>query len=701
VQKTFHILAVALILATSVSTEGSAAPSAPTKGVSDAGFAVSDWLSAETASRLDLGFDVLVPGDVPSPFGNEPSVDASEGFYSLYWLIAGAPPTYLLISGEVGGSIPDFSYYDRNVQLEQNAAVRGHPAYHDLTPIYDKVYWQVGDIVYTVDSHNLDTTDSLSLANSLVTLNATGGESEEGTGRDTGSDETRTDNETGVDQEASATLGVPESVRSGDTIAVGVGGVNGALLSADAGSFAASEDSSLADIRAGSYDWIAPATDKDLTVSFTLTDSESGKTLARAQTLVLGASSSGDKTTAALSCPVLATAGRETRLTISGQGSLTLNLSDGLFPANRANLDFDAEASDSGSLTGALPEAGVISLDWLAPDFELTAYFFVYDSAGNLLAECGTVVTFDEIKPTATATPKPGTGKPGDGTELPGRFDDIVAEVLAVRRTTADETIATKTPTATNTPKPDKTATKTNKKKKTKTPTPTVKPTKTSTPKPSRTPTRTATLTPSIVPTSSFAPVTGNDGMVALDIGPAGGALECASGTNAKIEIPANALNEASMVTIRPIGKSKMPVVEGIRLLSGTGFDITVAEATGVTIDRLNAPAKLTIDLPKDAKPANYHIYRVQGSNLIPLPNVEVGEDSVSTTVTQFSRVVIGVSSQTVVTSTERDPKPFIFAALGFVTVMLVLFAVGSFMIRRRPRSVTPRRAMTKRARIR
>ncbi len=50
------------------------------------------WLSAETAERLTVGFDVLVPSFVPGPFDGEPAVDAWDGFYQLYWLIPGAPP---------------------------------------------------------------------------------------------------------------------------------------------------------------------------------------------------------------------------------------------------------------------------------------------------------------------------------------------------------------------------------------------------------------------------------------------------------------------------------------------------------------------------------------------------------------------------------------------------------------------------------
>lgn len=684
----FQTLLVAIVVFTGQAAVTVAAPATTSSFVRQEEAAPPDWLSAETASRLELGFDVLIPAEVPEPFSGEPSVDASEGFYSLYWLIPGAPPTYLLITGEVGGTIPDFSFYDRNNQLKQNAEVQGQPAYHDLTPIYDKVYWKVGETVYVVDSHNLASIDSLTLANSLFPL----GEEPPAAGGSTGSNSD--------EPVASGTLSVKKRVESGATVAINVEGVESADLVADAGTFAKNDKETLTKIGDGSYDWTAPETEEDLTVTFSLVDRVTKETVATAKTTVTGIEATSPPE-ATITCPKLATAGGVTQVTISGRGVITIDASDGTFPAEGPNLDFDKNASGNDVVTGTLPKSGSVELDWLAPGIEMTAYFFVFGEGETLLAECGTVVTYDEIAPTPTATRKPGTGGPGDGTDLPNRYDDIVTTVLEKRQSTDDDgDEATPTAKSTKTPKPDATATA-KPKKKTKTPTPTVKPTRTKTPKPTKTPTRSATLTPTIVPTATFAPVTGTDGMVALDIGPAGGELVCTAGTAARVVIPANALNEQAMVTIRPIAKSSLPQVEGIRLLSSTAFDLTIAEATGVSIEELNLPATLTVDLPKDAKTERYHLYRIQGSNLIPLPNVQIGETGLTTSLTQFSRVVIGVPSATVVSSTERDPKPFILAALGFVTVMMIAFGVGSFVLRRRAPSITPRRTMPKRARIR
>lgn len=682
---------VFLLLLVSIQASGlsgvAAAPVAPGSQPSSR-FQVPGWLSAEAASRLDLGFDVLVPSEVPSPFDGEPAVDAYDGFYSLYWMIPGSPPTYLLITGEVGGTIPDFSYYDRNVQLEVNAEVQGTPAYHDLTPIYDKVYWQVGNIVYIVDSHNLDAIDSLSLANSLFPLGGpppsdTGGE----TGGDTGSGgNTDTGNEDGNGTVAAdATLGVPESVESGDVVAVGVGGVTNATLTADAGAFSGSGEATLTGVEDGSYDWQAPETDADVTVTFTLSSGESGENLTTAQTVVQGATSSGEATNASISCPALATAGKQARLSVTGGGTLTVDASDGVFPAEPPNTDFAPDADGSDVLTGTLPDGGAVTLAWLAPEVEMPAYFFVYDPEGNTIAECGTQVTFEEVQTEekATPTPKPKKkGKRGDGTELDGKLDTVVAEVLAYQKPAG-----TATGDATGAPK--STAVSTEFKASAKdaaTPTPSPKPAK---------------PTPTVVPTATLAPATGTDGMVAQVIGPEGGDLRCPSGTGAVLVVPPQALKEPSTVTIRPIADTKLPTHPDISLVPGTAFDLTIAAANGESVDKLGSPATLTITLPKAAAKPNLMIYRVTGTRLEAMSSASVNGTTISVPLNRFSRVVAGLPAPSAPTSTTRDPMPFILAALGFVVALMAIFAAGSHLLRQRPRTVSPRRAVPSRVRIR
>ncbi|HEY7035881.1 MAG TPA: hypothetical protein VH482_31390 [Thermomicrobiales bacterium] len=683
------ILAVLLVLALSPLTgvAGLAAPAPPKHEIATR-FDVPGWMSAETAQQLDLGFDVLVPADVPSPFDGEPAVEAYDGYYQLYWLIAGAPPTYLLISGEVGGTIPDFSYYDRNVQLEVNADVQGTPAYHDLTPIYDRVYWQVGDVVYTVDSHNLDSTDSLTLANSLFPLggtpptdtgNGTGGGPD--TGNDTGGNNTGNQGGNGT-QSPQAALDVSGTVGSGETLSVSVSGVADATLSADAGAFASNGESTLQGVGDGSYDWQAPAPDAEQTVTFTLADGDSGETLATAQTVVQAAPPTAVPTEATLKCPVLATAGKEATISVAGSGTVTVDASDGTFPAESPNTDFAPDADGSDVLNGTLPEKGTVSLTWLAPDAEMTAYFFVYDADGNTIADCGTDVTFDEVAtgdatPTATATPK-RSGPPGDGTQLGKRFDAVVTQVLAYKSPpTGDATGAPKAaevPPTAEAP-PDATATPT--------------------PAPTKTPKPTATAT------ATLAPVSLSEGGVAQTIGPGGGELQCPLASGATLSIPAGALKEPSWVTIRPLGDREVPTSSSVTLVDGTAYDVTVALANGESVDKLAAPATLTISVPKRSTDRRLMLYRVSGTRLEPLSGVKVEGDTISAQLSNASKVVAGLPAPSAPAATTRDPMPFILAALGIVVALMAVFAVAGVVLRRRPRTVTPRRGIPSRARVR
>ena len=129
-----------------------------------------DWMSAEQASALNLSFPVLVPTWIPAPFSGSPAISGSGGYYSLYWVNQGGAPTFLQVTGEVGGSLPAGSPADLNVELSVNASVQGYEAIHDVTSIYDNVWWVAGGVLYTVSSNNMTGTDSLSLANSLIVL---------------------------------------------------------------------------------------------------------------------------------------------------------------------------------------------------------------------------------------------------------------------------------------------------------------------------------------------------------------------------------------------------------------------------------------------------------------------------------------------------------------------------------------------------
>lgn len=159
---TSPMLAIALLFLLAVSVGGSRVVHAQNV----------DWMSADQAAALDLTFPVMVPGSVPAPFSGSPSISGGGGYYSLYWVNYGGPPTFLQITGDVGGSLPAGSPADLNEQLSINASVQGSDAIHDMTSIYDNVWWISGDVLYTVSSNNMTGTDSLSLANSLIALQA-------------------------------------------------------------------------------------------------------------------------------------------------------------------------------------------------------------------------------------------------------------------------------------------------------------------------------------------------------------------------------------------------------------------------------------------------------------------------------------------------------------------------------------------------
>ncbi len=127
-----------------------------------------DYLSDDSAQRLNLDFPVLVPSFVPAPFSGAPSVRGGGGSYTLYWMVPGDAPTFLNITGEVGGSFPDGSRDDFNNELFINATVRGVEAIHDVTSTYDDVWWISDGVMYAVQSRNMQGVDSLGLANALI-----------------------------------------------------------------------------------------------------------------------------------------------------------------------------------------------------------------------------------------------------------------------------------------------------------------------------------------------------------------------------------------------------------------------------------------------------------------------------------------------------------------------------------------------------
>lgn len=383
------------------------------------------WMSEETAARLDLGFTVFVPSWVPAPFAGEPAVSADGGAYTLYWLIPGTPPTFLEITGTVGGVIPDYSWYDRNIQLEQNAWVQGYPAWHDLTPIYDLVYWQIGDVVYSVNSQGMTEIDSLSLANALEVLTPSvpaepppdsaplpeqeadspipagpvvdepvvdepiAGEIVAEPPVGTAPDETGTGAPPEAESAApSVTLGAPESVPAGQIATIGVDNVTGVTLQADAGTFVSTGTAEFPGAGGFAVEWEAPVVAGDLIVTFVVVDPADGSTLATGQTTVLGADDPGP-VSASFEAPERAISGELVYVNLSGRGSLVIDASAGSWPVQSPNTLFDPDARGDRTLVGSLPEGGAITLAWRAPDVSETtrAVLYATDRSGATTAE--------------------------------------------------------------------------------------------------------------------------------------------------------------------------------------------------------------------------------------------------------------------------------------------------------------------------
>ena len=264
-----------------------------------------EWLSTESAAKFaGVEFDVLVPTAVPGPFGGEPAIRASNGAYSLYWMITGGPPTFLEITGVAGGSMPAGSPADLNIPLEINASVQGYQAIHDLTEIYDNVWWQAGGVLYTVSSRNLTSTDSLSLANALVPLTipapTDSGEGEEPVEEPEPPVEEpnpvkEEPDEEPVEEPAEAqvpttgepSLILPERVGSGETTTVAATGIESATLVAEDGVFPDKGTTTYADMRSWDVFWQAPSVSVDTYVAFALIEPADGSTLASGEVLVV------------------------------------------------------------------------------------------------------------------------------------------------------------------------------------------------------------------------------------------------------------------------------------------------------------------------------------------------------------------------------------------------------------------------------
>lgn len=646
------------------------------------------WMDADTAARLDLDFDVLVPGWIPAPFSEQPSVTANGGFYELYWVITGGDPTFLDVTGQVGGDIPDFSWYDRNNELQQNAEVGGYAAYRDMTPIYDNVYWQVGDIVYTVSSQGLTGSDSLSLANALVRV------------------EPEVEEVPPPSPPAPAMLTAPETAESGSTISLTITNGNGATLSASDGSFPDTGASTYAGVSDATVTWTAPAVTGELAATFSLVEPETGSWLAGATTVVIPVT-----TPAAMTCPQTAGAGEQVVVTISGTGMVTVDASSGSWPAFGANLDFDADAG-AGNLNGRISDDAV-SLLWQAPETSggLDATISVSGMSGMTVASC--VISVDPAATFPTNTPAP----PSRPATTPATAESL-DPTPATSATTTDPRTPTATPASSRTEvasprnRPTRsTGASTATPASTSTPTrrvrfpesdgtggpihprfvgapegagdeePLIAPTNAPMPPAPREIRDGAGLTQLMTPTP-LAQASGES--VTAVFGPDGGTLRHPNG--ATLTVFNGSFEAGTRVTLRPVSDHEFAMGSGVKLIAGTGYDITAFDPFGREITRLARPVRLAMLIPSSAGDSGSSVYSVETESITKIESVTTGT-RLSAPLAHFSRFAAGSPSDPAPSSAWVIP----WLAVGGVALLILAASTVAGSLQRR-RAVVKRR---------
>ena len=674
------VLVILLVMAWSVPV-AEAAPGQQQSNLA-AGYQLPDWLSPETASRLAIGIDVLVPSYVPAPFGGEPEVQASDGYYSLYWLVPGAPPTYLRITGTADGEIPAFSYYDRNVQLEQNDAVMGYPAWHDDTPIYDLVYWQVGNVVYTVESHNMVGDTTMGVANSLISLviPETGGETSapsEGEASPTQIPE----NSVSVSR-----IGAPATVSSSALASIAVEGSGDVYLVASDGYFPASGDVGVVVSGGSTVDWQAPETDSDVEVTFGAYDLANDDQLASASTLVHGvAANANAEMPADLQCPATASASMEARIIVTGSGGLTLSSAAGSWPIETPNTDFQPTLDGGATISGGLGAGSTIALSWLAPDDPGIVTLSLTDGNGTEVDACSIQVVSERGAGDLGAPAPSRDGQAsGDGTGISEGSYDTVLRVIANPIGFAGD--ASGGPEA-NGPDYGLQPDESNDEQAAQ-----------ATRSPTRSTASSSARSLSESPDAKLGPAAGANGMYSITLGINGGTL--ASPLGATLRVPPKCLYDQTTVMIKPVDDNALPAHLGIRIVPGTAFDVSFGAADGQAIDDLASPASLTIALRSASPSENARIYRVDGNALKPMPVTASDAGSVSTEIDGFSRFVVGVPETTVAGSTSSI-SPYLIGGLGLIALASAGLLLSRGLSRRKPRMIPARKPSTNRVRYR
>jgi hypothetical protein len=677
------IALIAVLLAFPIfASHGEAAPQPATRSVA-IGHQLPDWLSPESAARLAVGIDVLVPSYVPAPFGGEPEVQASDGYYSLYWLIPGAPPTYLRVTGTAGGEIPAYSYYDRNVELMQNDSVMGYPAWHDVTPIYDLVYWQVGNVVYTVESHNMTGDSTMGIANSLMSLVVpeAGGESPE---EEPVEGETPT--ETPSDGIFVSAIGAPETVASGEIASIGVEGSGDVYLVASDGYFLASGETGIVVTGGSAVDWQAPYSDSNLEVTFGAYRLADDSQLAETSTTVHGvAAEAAEDTPADLQCPATASASMEARIALSGSGGIAVSSSTGYWPVETPNLDFQPDMDGGPTISGGLGAGSTITLSWMAPDDVGSATLAATDSTGNEVDSC-TIEVVSEGGAGDLGAPASGEGGQayGDGTGIFEADGEVVAQVIANPIGFAGD--ASGGPEA-NGPDYDYIDESADEESDEETAGSTT-----------RTPVASSSRSLSDTSDAKLGPMSGADGMYATTLGTEGGKLESPYG--ATVIVPKDCFEDQTTVMIKPVDDKAIPETAGISTVPGTAFDVAFGAPDGRAVDDLPTPAHLTIALQSASMSENARIYRIDGNVLTLMPLTDSDAGSVSTEIDGLARYVVGVPQGNTAASTSSI-NPFLIGGLGLIALASAGLLISRGLSRRKPRMIPARRTNNSRVRYR
>ena len=657
------LILLSVALAWSSSALG-AFPSPPDSGQNGRAQSMPDWLPAESAGQLAVGIDVLVPWSLPAPFSGAPQISANSGYYSLYWFVGGGTPTLLQIIGTAGGTIPAYSKYDRNVQLEANASVNGYTAYHDVTPIYDLVYWQVGNVVYSVESQN-SSVDSISVASSLTVLQVPEADPPAVTG----------------------SLTSPDQVTEGEIANVNVSVSGDATLTTDVGVFTANGGASIGVSGNTLVEWQAPALDQTVTATFQLLNGADGSVVDSTPTQILAQT---DETSAnnetefewGLTCPTLVQTGTTVTVTAAGSEQATLSASAGTFAGGSPAIVIDL--------------AGSIDIEYAAPSDVGNPVLLTLASGEQAVATCEFALTDEEVTE-AEPTELPDGTFNGDGTDLsvgtgkepalPEGFGSPVAVtpidpeshpgdgtgITEANQVTAPTVPATPSPTPTLRPGE-----------------PTLTPVPTDTPAPTLTPTAENPI-PTMVPQ-----VTNNGNLFAKEIGPQGG--ELATDFGIAIAVPEGTFQDMTSVTLQPVADNQVPLQSGLSLVPDSAYDISFAHLNGRAVELEDGAATVRMDLGERWQD-NATLYQLVNGQAMPLDNVQATGSVLEIEIDGPMRLVAGVPT-TVAGSSDRGLVPFIILALVAVIVLVVAGSVLTSLRGRRPRTVPTRRASGNRGRF-